>query len=143
MTDEAANATPSASWLELARFTAVGASGYVVNLAVFAVVIHAGGHYRVAATVAFLVAVANNFWWHRSWTFAVRHGHPARQGARFFVVSVAGFLFSLAGLSILVEDFHTPEILAQLLATGAWVPLSYLCNRFWAFELERAQRSST
>ena len=48
-----------ANWLQLVRFAAVGASGYVVNLAVFTAAVHfAGIDYKVAAVLAFLVSVA-------------------------------------------------------------------------------------
>jgi len=50
------------NWLQLVRFTTVGASGYVVNLGVFAACIHLLGiDYRVSAVIAFLLSVANNF----------------------------------------------------------------------------------
>ena len=40
------------NWLQLARFAAVGASGYVVNLVVFAVCVHLLGiDYQLAAVV--------------------------------------------------------------------------------------------
>ena len=45
-----------ANWYELVRFGAVGASGYIVNLAVFALTNSgAGAHYRVAAVLAFIM----------------------------------------------------------------------------------------
>ena len=70
-----------ANWLALVRFALVGASGYVVNLAVFALAVHAlGFDYRVAAVLAFLVAVTNNFVWNRRWTFAARDGHAGLPG---------------------------------------------------------------
>ena len=50
------------NWLQLVRFCGVGATGYVVNLAVFAACVHGAGiDYRLAAGIAFLVAVTNNF----------------------------------------------------------------------------------
>ena len=79
------------NWLQLARFCAVGASGYVVNLAVFTALVHwAGLHYLLAAVCSFLVAVTNNYVWNRLWTFRGQRGHVAYQGARFLVVSVNG-----------------------------------------------------
>ena len=67
---------------------AVGASGYVVNLAVYALLLNwAGLHYLGAAFCSFLVAVANNYWWNRHWTFRGQRGHFAYQGMRFAVVS--------------------------------------------------------
>ena len=80
----------SHNWLELAKFCAVGGSGYVVNLGVFALCVEVlGMHHLVAATCAFLVAVMNNFWWNRRWTFAgARGGRAGFQAARFLAVSV-------------------------------------------------------
>jgi putative flippase GtrA len=123
-----------ASWLELVRFACVGASGYVVNLAVFTLLLQsAGAHYRAAATGAFLVAVANNFLWNRHWTFRARHGHAGFQAARFFTVSVMAFAFNLALLELLVAGFELPEVPAQAAAVVAATPLSFLGNKLWSF----------
>jgi dolichol-phosphate mannosyltransferase len=47
------------NWLQLVKFCAVGASGYVVNLCVFALCVEAIGlHHLVGATVAFVLLVA-------------------------------------------------------------------------------------
>ena len=72
------------NWLQLIRFAAVGASGYIVNLAVFAVCVHLIGiDYKLAAVAAFVVSVLNNFWWNRHWTFrAQREAHPGRAGSQ-------------------------------------------------------------
>lgn len=122
------------AWLELVRFGLVGASGYVVNLAVFTVVVHAaGGHYRLAATLAFLVAVANNFLWNRRWTFRGHTERAHRQAVRFLVVSVAAFLLGLGILELLVAGAGLPEVPAQALAIVAATPLSFLGNKLWTF----------
>lgn len=124
----------ASNWLQLVRFGLVGASGYVVNLAVFTLAVHPLAlHYRAAAVMAFLISVANNFWWNRHWTFAARDGHAGFQAARFFVVSVLAFLFSLGVLSLLVEVAALPEVLAQALAIVAATPLSFLGQKLWSF----------
>ena len=49
------------NWVQLAKFCAVGASGYVVNLAVYSALLRGAGiHYLPAAVCSFLVAVTNN-----------------------------------------------------------------------------------
>ena len=58
------------NWLQLAKFCAVGASGYAINLAVYAALLK----WAICTTSArrscsFLVAVTNNYWWNRHWTF--------------------------------------------------------------------------
>ena len=122
------------NWLQLVRFACVGASGYVVNLAVFAAAVHFGGlDYRLAAGAAFLVAVTNNFWWNRHWTFDARAGHAGFQAARFFTVSVAAFLFNLAALWVLVGETGLPEVPAQALAIVLATPVSFAGNKLWSF----------
>ena len=97
------------NWMQLIKFCAVGASGYVVNLSVFALCVEVLNlHYLVAATAAFVVAVTNNFWWNRHWTFRARGGHAGFQAARFFTVSVAAFLFAALVLELLVSVAELP-----------------------------------
>ena len=55
------------NWEQLVKFCVVGASGYVVNLAVFTLLLDgAGMHYISAAVGSFLVAVTNNYTWNRA-----------------------------------------------------------------------------
>jgi putative flippase GtrA len=124
------------NWVQLVKFCAVGGSGYVVNLCVFATVVHALGlHYLVGATVAFVVAVTNNFVWNRHWTFRARDGHAGFQAARFFTVSIVAFLFAAAMLELLVSSAGLPEVPAQALAIVAATPLNFVGNKMWSFSL--------
>ena len=123
-----------ANWFQLVRFGLVGASGYVVNLTVFTTLVAGFDvHYRIAATAAFLVAVTNNFYWNRHWTFRAREGHAGFQAARFLIVSVAAFAFNLLVLEILVAGLSVPEIPAQAMAIVAATPLSFVGNKLWSF----------
>lgn len=123
-----------ANWVQLAKFLLVGGSGYVVNIAVFSLVVGLGGaHHLVGATVAFLVAVTNNFWWNRHWTFAAGAGHAGFQAARFLTVSVGAFLFAATLLELLVTGFGVSEIPAQAISIAAATPLNFLGNKMWSF----------
>src|ERR687884_758533 len=80
------------NWLQLAKFCLVGASGYVVNLAVYTALLKwAGFHYVAAATGSFLVAASNNYTWNRVWTFRDDRGHVVYQGMRFLTVSLVAY----------------------------------------------------
>lgn len=122
-----------ANWLALVRFAVVGASGYAVNLAVFALAVHGfGADYRLGAVAAFAVAVSNNFLWNRRWTFDARAGHAGFQAARFLVVSLVAFAVSLGVLQLLVEG-GMAKLPAQALAIAVVTPLSFLGNKLWSF----------
>ena len=90
----------------------------------------------VAATAAFAVAVTNNFWWNRHWTFRVRTGHAGFQAARFFTVSVCAFLFAAAVLELLVSVVGVPPVAAQATSLIAATPLNFIGNKMWSFSLE-------
>ena len=123
------------NWWQLARFAVVGASGYVVNLAVFWIAVHPLGlDHRLAATLAFLVAVSNNFYWNRHWTFRAGGGHAGFQAARFLTVSIAAFLISLVVLELLVRA-GAPEVAAQAIAIVCATPVNFVGNRLWSFRL--------
>ena len=125
------------NWVQLVKFCAVGASGYVVNLCVFTLCVEALGlHHLVGATVAFVVAVTNNFWWNRHWTFRAGRGRAGFQAARFFAVSVAAFLFAAAVLQLLVGVAGLPEVPSQAMAIIAATPLNFIGNKMWSFRIE-------
>ena len=124
------------NWVQLVKFCAVGASGYVVNLAVFTLALKVGGlHHLIAATLAFAVAVTNNFLWNRHWTFAAREGPAGFQAARFFAVSVGAFLFAAALLELLVSELGLSEVPAQAISVVAATPLNFVGNKMWSFAL--------
>jgi len=123
-----------ANWLQLVRFSAVGASGYAINLLVFAGAVSGLElHYRLAALLAFAVAVLNNFWWNRHWTFAAHDGHVAFQAARFLLVSVGALALNLGLLELLVSWGGVAEVPAQAIAVACATPVSFLGNKLWTF----------
>jgi len=125
-----------ANWVELVKFSAVGASGYVVNLAVYATLVKGlGVHYILAALLAFCVAVTNNFLWNRHWTFRATEGHMGFQAARFFTVSVVALGLNLIVLEALVNFGDVEKVLAQAIAILAVTPLNFIGNKLWSFRL--------
>jgi dolichol-phosphate mannosyltransferase len=123
------------------KFCVVGASGYVVNLCVFALCVEAlDAHHLVAATAAFGVAVMNNFWWNRHWTFRARGGRAGFQAARFFTVSIVAFLFAAGVLELLVSVADMAELPAQALSIIAATPLNFIGNKMWSFRIELSRQ---
>jgi putative flippase GtrA len=122
------------NWLQLIRFAAVGATGYVVNLGVFAVCVHLlVVNYKLAAVAAFLVSVINNFWWNRHWTFSAKAAHPVQQGLRFFAVSLVTFGFTYVLLVSLVDGAGMAKVVAQAISIAAGTPLSFVGQKLWSF----------
>ena len=123
-----------ASWWQLCKFGLVGASGYLINLAVFALLSgNLGAQHSLAAIGAFCVAVSSNFFWNRHWTFGAGDGHAGFQAARFFTVSIAALLINLAVLEALIAGTSLGELTAQAIAVAVAMPFNFLGNKLWTF----------
>jgi putative flippase GtrA len=122
------------NWIQLFKFACVGGTGTVLNLAVFTLLaVGLDVHHLVAATIAFLVAVTNNFWLNRHWTFGAKDGHAGFQAARFFTVSLFAFAIQLGVLEVLVSGLGTPKVAAQAVSLVVATPFNFIGNKMWSF----------
>ena len=121
------------NWNQLVKFCVVGGTGYVVNLAVFTLLVTLlDVHYIPAAICSFLVAVTNNYAWNRHWTFRAQRGHVGWQGMRFLVVSTLALGANLLVLHLLVT-LGLDERLAQAIAIILVTPINFVGNKLWSF----------
>jgi dolichol-phosphate mannosyltransferase len=120
------------NWEQLGKFCAVGAVGYVINLGVYSLLLHAGLHYLLAATGSFLVAVSSNYALNRWWTFHDRRAGVAAQGMRFFVVSLASLGANLLVLHVLIT-LGVGKLVGQAIAIVLVTPLNFIGNKLWSF----------
>lgn len=119
------------NWVQLAKFGVVGATGYAINLIVFASLLSWGAH--VAAAISFIVAAASNYWWNRHWTFVGQKGSFAMQGVRFYAVSLAAFAVNQLWLVVFIDWLHWHKVLSQAIAIALVTPLNFLGNKLWSF----------
>ena len=125
------------NWLQLVKFGTVGASGYVVNLVAFTVSLQVLDNQHIgAATIAFFLALANNFWWNRRWTFDAERGQAHRQALRFLTVSIFAFAFAALLLDLILRFTSFLPILAQASAIAAATPLNFVGNKMWTFRVD-------
>jgi putative flippase GtrA len=120
------------NWLQLAKFCVVGGIGYLVNLAVFTILLHEL-HYLLAATCSFVVAATGNYFLNRHWTFRDRRAHVGVQGLQFLIVSAVALGANLLVLRLLHNDAGLGTTPAQAIAIVVATPLNFLGNRLWSF----------
>ena len=119
------------NWLQLSKFGLVGASGFVINLAIYQALLGLGPH--TAAAISFVVSAASNYWWNRHWTFAHQKGSFAMQGVRFYAVSIAAFAVNQLWLAIFLDWLNFGKTTSQALAIILVTPLNFLGNKLWSF----------
>jgi putative flippase GtrA len=129
-----AAARQPAKWLQLLKFCVVGGSGYLINLAVFALLAGVLDIHHIAAAIgAFVVAVSNNFFWNRHWTFEPGERPAHFQAARFFAVSIASLGINLVVLELLVSG-GLGELAAQAIAVAVAMPFNFVGNKLFTFD---------
>jgi dolichol-phosphate mannosyltransferase len=132
------------NWVKLFKFGVVGASGYVINLVVFATLTSALSVNHIEAAVgAFCIAVTNNFLWNRLWTFRDSAGERGAgfQALRFFMVSVLALGVNLVMLTLLVDVFGLPAVPGQAIAVAVAMPVNFIGNKMWTFGWNIRDRS--
>lgn len=123
----------SENWLQLVRFVVVGGSGFVINLAIFAISVHLLGlPNTIGAFLGFLGGVANNFFWHRHWTFGANDGHAGFQAARFLIVYGVTFVIGVGILQAMVAA-GSAELIGQAVSQILITPLNFLGHKLWSF----------
>jgi putative flippase GtrA len=129
--------TPARS--RMGPFVAVGAAGFVVQLAsLHALVSLAGVHYLLATGLAVEAAILNNFAWHSRWTWRDR---PRRAGAQAWarLVKFNGLsaLSSIVGnvlfTGILVATTGMPVLMANAVAVALVAAINFAGLDRWVF----------
>ena len=117
------------------KFSVVGLSGTLVNMAVYALAVNCGLYYLIAAVVSFLFAVTNNFYWNFRWTFKGQAAFRSRRNKyfRFLAVSVLNLGVNLLLLRLFVETLALDKTLAQLVSIGLVSVLNFIMNSRFTF----------
>lgn len=126
---------------EFVKFGLVGASGVLVNLAVFNLTLvgweAVHGHSRLEAkylanALGFLVSVLTNYALNRRWTFR-SSGAVRRELPKFFAVSLLAYGANLIVFSICLRRLHVAPNPSQLAAIAFVMPINFIANKLWSF----------
>ena len=118
------------------KFLIVGASGVLVNLGVFTLLINNGVNLYLASPIAIEVSIITNFFLNNVWTFSSRSlsDRTSVRGLKFNAVSILALIVSYTtfiALSFLFPD--KPPQLHQAIAIVPAALFNYLLNSYWTF----------
>jgi dolichol-phosphate mannosyltransferase len=126
------------------RFSAVGASGVVVNLAVLTLLMTMGVPLNAAVATAILVSMVTNFTLNRQFTFAyARHRSIVGQFLGFMATCSVG---ALVNYWVTLAVARMPELgeriapqAAALIGVTAGMTFNFVINRYLVFRKSRAR----
>ena len=123
---------------QFAKFAAVGTlnsfiSFGVLNIQSLLTGITSGIWIPVFATISFLAATTNSFFWNKYWTFGSRGGPKVAETAKFYSIAVVGWALNVVTVSVVVNYLHPQGVSPELwLNVGALagVAASFLWDFF-------------
>ena len=118
------------------KFLFVGATGVIVNLGLFTMLLKMGVNKYLASPVAIQVSIFSNFLLNNYWTFRWRNTADSIQvrGVKFNLVSLASLAISYAAFilgSVAFPNAH--PALIQFLGIIPATIVNYLGNSYWTF----------
>ena len=117
------------------RFLIVGASGYGVNLGVFAALVRVGTPYLIASVVSYFVSNALMYLGNRYFTFRLGHQGFWSAYLRYIVVGIAVVVLNAGILALLVEVASLDATLAQALSLLLVTPVAFVLFKRWTFRI--------
>jgi dolichol-phosphate mannosyltransferase len=132
----------SAAWIRFQsskvfiKFCITGASGVLVNLGIFTVLLALGVNKFVASPIAIQCSIITNFLGNNYWTFRWRNlmGTVHARGLRFNVVSILSLAISYLTFVVLSDAF--PKVAPQMSQFIGIIPatlVNYFLNSYWTF----------
>ena len=133
------------------KFAVVGISGTIVDFSIFNLMLILDFNSLYASAISFSIAVFNNFFWNRIWTYPEsRSEHVGSQLLMFGIVSTAGLIIrtylykiiepqSIATFENLFENgfAFSPVTVGQNISLAIVIIVvlfwNYLLNRFWTY----------
>lgn len=135
------------TWAELVDFVTVGASGMVIDLLGYTLLLTLGLRLEAARAVAIMGAMTWNWWFNRCLTFGHtrQHNRPLPQYLRYLLSNALGAAVSWSvsvGTTHLL-DLHAEGLPAKLGAALAGIAcgtvFNFLLSKFWVYKHRTAQ----
>ena len=119
------------------KFSVVGATGVVVNLASFTILMAFGLSKFIASPVAIELSILSNFVFNNFWTFSDRGGNGRihSRALKFHIISVVALVVSYG--TFLLLSMIDPTGIPQIHQAVGIVPaalINYFLNAYWTFK---------
>jgi putative flippase GtrA len=131
------------------RYVVVGVLGTGIDLGVLYLLTRLSGIeprtswlFPCFVTIAFLLAVVNNYVLNRLWTFGSRNNSVSTEFMRFFLVSVGGLILTQGLMWLLVSLLGIWYLLAKALTSLMVLVWNFGLNKFWTFRQPASGQNS-
>lgn len=131
------------NYFEFFKFSIVGVAGTVVDFGIYSILKNIFGIYYIFATaISVFLAILNNFYLNKYWTFKRgKSGKTKIEYVRFFIVSITNYFLNI-GITYYIVEFTNFESIfgnfedyfAKAVAIAIVLFGNYFGNKFWTFK---------
>ena len=121
---------------QIAKFMTVGVLNTAIDAGTYILLtrwLGFGSALVLAKGIAYAVGMLNSFFWNRSWTFGAR-GNIWRAAGLFTLTHIFALAINAGTMSLALETFALPEIIALGLATSASFVWNFVLNKLVVFK---------
>lgn len=120
--------------VQFLKFGVIGLANTFLSLSIYYFFVYVGVNYLLANTIAFIITVANSYFWNNRYVFRKTSAGHLKAITKVYICYGATFLISTFLLYVMVDWLGISKYIAPILNLFVTVPLNFILNRFWAFK---------
>ena len=114
------------------RFGIIGAFNTLLALGIYELLVYLGLAPQLSNFIAFIISVANAYFWNRKWVFQTKTADN-KAILRFFTLYGATYLISAGLLLLWLDVLHINKYIAPVLSLFVTIPTNFLFSKLWVF----------
>lgn len=120
-------------FVQFLRFGIIGAFNTLLALGIYELFVYLGLAPQLSNFIAFIISVANAYFWNRKWVFQTKNVDN-NAILRFFALYGATYLISAALLLLWLDVLHINKYIAPILSLFITIPTNFLFSKLWVFK---------
>lgn len=114
------------------KFSLIGVLNTFITIISYIFLVKIGMHYLIANCFAYLIGVANSYYWNKNWVFESEN-KDLSLFLKFLIVNLIVLTFNTISLFILVDKFFINKFIAQFFSIGVGMIMNFFLNKLWVF----------
>lgn len=114
-------------------FGVVGVSNTLISLGVYYALIAIGVNYLLSNFFGFFVSILNAYYWNRRYVFKTTEIPVLKSLIKVYISYAFTLAVGMGTLIFWVDILEISKLVAPILNLAVTVPLSFILNKYWAF----------
>ncbi|MCX2827235.1 GtrA family protein [Bacillus pseudomycoides] len=114
------------------KFSLIGVLNTLITIISYIFLIKIGMNYLIANCFAYLVGVANSYYWNKNWVFESKN-IDLSLFFKFLTVNLIVLTFNTISLFILVDKLFINKFISQIFSISVGMIMNFFLNKLWTF----------